>query len=90
VNNPGGRFVDDCLTDGEKSIRWEYVNIRNEGSLTGQILGELKRGSAVTILEKGKEDIIDSMPGVWLKIKYKGENVGWIWGASIYCDRQFK
>jgi hypothetical protein len=67
----------------------DNLRLRDNYNLNNSnIIKNLKKDEIVTILEVGKYDVINNIPGEWLKIKTSDNIEGWCFGAYLinYID----
>lgn len=61
----------------------DYLRLRDKASLSGNTLTTISANDWVKILEEGKEDTIDDIKSVWVKVKLLNNKEGWCFGGYL-------
>ncbi|MCP4231750.1 MAG: SH3 domain-containing protein [bacterium] len=62
------------------------LNIRDEASTSGKVIGKVSLGDRVTILEEGSTETIGGDTGTWYKVSAPNGDQGWVFGAYVKLD----
>lgn len=80
-------FAESEFQPGQAKVTASVLNIRNIASSGGEVIGSVKRGDLVDVIERSKsQSKIDDVTDYWYKIKYtekKEEKTGWLFGGFL-------
>lgn len=61
----------------------DNLRLRSNASISGDILKVINEDEWVTVLEEGKEETIDGITSVWVKVKLLNNKEGWCFGGYL-------
>lgn len=62
------------------------LNIRNQASIEGEVIGVLNQGQGVERSELDrKEDVVNGKSGYWIPLKYN-QGIGYVWNHSLTTE----
>ena len=80
-------FSDSEFQPGQAKVTASVLNIRNIASSGGEVIGAVKRGDLVNVIERSKaQSTIGDIRDYWYKIKFtdkKTEKTGWLFGGYL-------
>lgn len=75
---------DSVFSPGKAKITATVLNVRNIASIGGTLIGEVKRGDIVQVIDRSKnQSEIDGQKDYWYKVEFSGQKTGWVFGAYI-------
>lgn len=79
-------ILDDGFKKATISTTASTLNMRDDASLSGEVIVKIPNGSKVSILYfDERELLLDGAMGQWCKVKYAGKE-GWVWGNYLSTE----
>jgi hypothetical protein len=63
------------------------LNVRDDASTSGKVIGKVSLGDKVTIIEEGATETIGGDTGTWYKVETPNGERGWVFGAYVRLDK---
>jgi len=76
-------LADKYFVIGDYYLTQDNLRLRDIASLSGKVLTVISAYDWVKILEEGKEETIDGITSVWVKVKLLNNKEGWCFGGYL-------
>jgi hypothetical protein len=77
------RLADKYFVIGDYYLTQDNLRLRDRANLSGNVLTVISAYDWVKILEEGKEETIDDITSVWVKVKLLNNKEGWCFGGYL-------